>query len=99
MTTVAMTTGKSDDQAWAVRDIKPGDSVMVAKATVRPDWVLNSGCTHHMMPHHGEFKTFRTIPDGQHAIETTTGEQEFATGSGSITVIMDTPDGKFRVNI
>ena len=99
VTTVATTTGESDDQAWAVRDIEPGDSVMAAKATARPDWVLDSGCTRHMTPHRGEFKTFRAIPDGQHAIETATGERVFATGSGSVTVIMDTPDGKSRVNI
>ena len=52
-----------------------------------------------MMPCQNTFTTFKSIPDGQHAVETATGEKVFANGSGNVTARVHTPEGNADVEI
>ena len=52
-----------------------------------------------MTPCRNTFTTFKSIPDGQDAVETATGEQVFARGSGNVTVHVRTPEGNADVEI
>ena len=83
---------------WAIGDI--GEQAMAAKpAPTKANWMLDSGCTCHMTPCRNAFTTFKSIPDGQHAIETATGKQVFARESGKVTVCVRTPEGNADIEI
>ena len=91
-----VTDGKSSTQMFAVRDIRNGDCVL-ATTTGDIQWIINSGCTRHITPHRSAFRTFQAIPKGQHAVDTTTGQRISTTGSGNVTMMVDSPQGETKI--
>ena len=93
----AVTDGESSTQMFAVRDGRNTDRAMAAHAEI--EWILDSGCTRHITPHRNEFRTFKPIPDSQHAVDTATGQRVYATGTGNVAMMVNTPEGEVEITI
>ena len=82
---------------FAVRDGGNAERAMAAHTEI--EWIHHSGCTRHMTPHRNEFRTFKLIPDGQHALDTAMGQRVYATGTGNVAMMVNTPEGEVEITI